>query len=155
MVRNPQHLLMNSATTYLLTKWRMNTTVKTCFKCGAEKAITEFYVHPQMGDGRLNKCKQCTRKDVSKNYQDNLDYYRAYDKKRGFRPSSPEKTVARNAVNRALKMGRIVRGPCEIGTECFGRIEGHHDDYSKPLEVRWLCKKHHAEAHTQQDTVAA
>lgn len=37
---------------------------KTCFKCGETKMRSEFYAHPQMGDGLLGKCKRCTRKDA-------------------------------------------------------------------------------------------
>lgn len=42
---------------------------KICFKCGIEKPITDYYVHKQMGDGHLNKCKNCTKNDVGKRYE--------------------------------------------------------------------------------------
>ena len=114
--------------------------MKRCFKCGVVKPVTDFYVHPQMGDGRLNKCKECTRKDVRENYVANADYYRAYDRERGYRPGPKHKVAARMAA-RILE-----RKPCEVcGAE---KVEAHHEDYYKPLDVNWLCKRHHAERHT-------
>lgn len=127
----------------------MRTTLKTCFKCGLEKLITDFYAHPAMTDGHLNKCKVCAREDARLNYKKNVEYYRIYDRKRGFRAYDIQKIRARRAVRDALARGELVRGVCEIGVNCYGRIEAHHDDYTKPLNVHWVCKHHHAEIHTK------
>ena len=55
----------------------------------------------------------------------------------------PEKITARSAVSSALYHGKIRRKPCEV---CgILKVEAHHDDYSKPLDVKWLCNKHHKE----------
>jgi hypothetical protein len=61
---------------------------KRCFKCGVEKPISEFYKHPAMMDGHLNKCKNCCKQDVRQNYIKNHDYYLQYEKKRN---QSPER----------------------------------------------------------------
>ena len=132
----------------------MPLTHKPCFRCKEVKAITEFYVHPQMGDGRLNKCKTCTRADVRANYEANIAYYREYDKARGYRPGDEQKVSARNAVAKAVRRGELAPLPCEMSGDHAGRMEAHHEDYSKPLMVQWLCKKHHGEVHTSAESAA-
>ena len=46
--------------------------------------------------------------------------------------------------NHALRTGRIIRAPCEV---CGDTAGAHHDDYDKPLSVRWLCFIHHRQYH--------
>lgn len=58
--------------------------------------------------------------------------------------ANPEKRKAQNLVFVAKRNKTLVPKPCEVcGKE---KSEAHHEDYTKPLEVTWLCKKHHAEA---------
>mgnify|MGYP001611599223 CR=1 FL=1 len=54
----------------------------------------------------------------------------------------------RIAVAKAIQDGVLVREPCEV---CGNpKVDGHHDDYSKPLDVRWLCRSHHRLHHNKQ-----
>lgn len=70
--------------------------------------------------------------------------------KRKSYPRPPEKLRARIMAICARRAGKLVRQPCEkCGVE---QTDAHHDDYSKPLEVRWLCRAHHLELHRQQRT---
>ena len=55
---------------------------KTCFKCNKTLPLTEFYTHPQMGDGHLGKCKECTKKDSTDRRTAKIDEVRKYDRNR-------------------------------------------------------------------------
>jgi hypothetical protein len=134
--------------------------MKTCFKCKRLQPIDNFYPHPQMGDGRLNKCKECTKSDVRTNRAKRLDHYREYDKLRFKEPErrkahavslkkhrqrNPQKSIARVRTARAIRSGQLIRQPCEVCGNA--KSEAHHPDYSKPLDVRWLCRVHHRMEH--------
>lgn len=130
---------------------------KQCFKCKEDKVMDEFYRHPRMADGRLNKCKDCTRKDTRENRAGKLEFYREYDRKRGNRQGSeyvkeyreryPSKARAHRLLNYNLAKGYLVKEPCEVcGSE---KVVAHHDDYALPLKVRWLCQGHHKQWHAK------
>ena len=59
-----------------------------------------------------------------------------------------EKWAARGKVRKAVKAGTLTRLPCEVCGD--PDTQGHHDDYTKPLDVRWLCSTHHAEHHRRE-----
>jgi len=149
--------------------------MKACFKCNTEKPFSEFYRHSGMGDGYLGKCKSCTKKDAHKHREDNIDKVKAYDRNRpnkaeraqkqndylktekgksvsfiatrNYRNSNPERYRANTAVGNAIRDGRLIR-PNECS--CCGVIckpHGHHNNYSKPLDVIWYCNKCHNQYH--------
>lgn len=51
------------------------------------------------------------------------------------------KMVARRYVMTMLQRGHITREPCEVCGKL--KVQAHHDDYSNPLDIRWLCREHH------------
>lgn len=55
------------------------------------------------------------------------------------------KHAVRKAVSRAVKSGRLKKEPCEVCGSA--NSEAHHPDYSDRLNVRWMCRKHHALHH--------
>lgn len=52
---------------------------------------------------------------------------------------------ARSYAHVYVKRGKIKKGPCrECGSE---KSEMHHEDYDKPTEVVWFCRKCHLKHH--------
>lgn len=56
--------------------------------------------------------------------------------------NNPEKVKAHRKIFTEVRAGRIIPQKCFCGK----KGEAHHEDYTKPLEVIWLCKKHHRQA---------
>ena len=60
---------------------------------------------------------------------------------------TPKARFAHQAVQLAIKSGELRRQPCEVCGE--SRTDAHHDSYDKPLDVRFLCARHHRQRHAQ------
>ena len=141
---------------------------KTCKSCGQVKAPAEFYPHPEMADGRLSHCKECQKAKAREWRRASLTV-REYDRERSktpqrrahsravtakFRTERPEAHRAHAAVNKAVRSGKLVRGPC-LFCGSAEHVHGHHRDYSKPLDVVWLCARCHHRLHATLPETAA
>lgn len=131
--------------------------MKKCIECGEVKSLSDFYKNGRMADGHLNKCKECVKSAVTRYRNKNIDKVRAYDRARGnrqdpsyikeYRARYPKKYRANMMVQNQVRRGNLVSCPCEVcGSDNTG---GHHDDYDKPLNVRWLCQAHHMQWHVK------
>lgn len=70
-----------------------------------------------------------------------------------WKAANREKYLAHKVVENAVKSGRLERRPCErCGSQYL--VHAHHDDYSRPLDVMWLCPMHHRERHRELECSA-
>lgn len=84
---------------------------------------------------RLRKSSESKNKNILKV----LDYQRKWKRE------NPEKHQAKVQVGRAVKKGTLIKQPC---IKCGDvKVITHHPDYDKPLDVMWICRKHHREIH--------
>ena len=134
--------------------------LKQCFKCLEVKILSDFYKHGRMIDGHVNKCKECSKKDASKHRGENLSKIRANDRLRGnrarkgylseYRNNNPNVHKAHYTLNNALRSGKITKPTsCEACGLEHDRLNGHHHDYLKRLDVSWLCEACHHQWHSK------
>lgn len=146
----------------------MNKT-KYCPSCKQDKSRKDFSLSNRRADGLRAYCKDCEREKqleynkrtnyqseyYSKNHDIRLEkskqwaknnrekvnkYVREYYK----RPDVWIKWRARLYVKQAVKRGKLIKpAHCEAKDCNVTKIQAHHPDHKKPLDVIWLCHKHH------------
>lgn len=136
--------------------------MKQCSICRIIKPLEDFHRNKNRKDGRDCRCRSCKNAKGKARYHSDPAYkervicqVKAYQAgpgrkkanatKSAYHGKHPKKRRAHNLVYNALRRGDLVKGPCE----CCGELKvvGHHDDYDRPLDVRWLCERHHKEWH--------
>lgn len=131
----------------------------TCRACGQRKPAFEFYSGHVNANGLAGECKECTKLRVRQRSRSNPEV-QAYDRERAklphraelrreitkrWRDQNPTGYAAQSAVSNAIRDGRLTKEPCLF---CgAGKVHAHHRDYTKPLEVIWLCPKCHHRLH--------
>ncbi len=155
--------------------------MKECSSCNVTKNFSDFYKMEKMKDGYLNKCKECVKSRVKKHRHENVESIQAYEKSRSSLSHRVEARAIYQktekgiqAVRRAkiayaernpmIKASHVIVGAAiKNGTlkkpstcSCCGaskKVEGHHDDYTRPLDVRWLCSTCHKAWHREHDPI--
>jgi hypothetical protein len=131
---------------------------KNCFKCGKTLPLTEFYKHPQMPDGHVNKCKECNKADVRGNYYNNIlkDGFIEKERKRGrikyhklYKGLSKANKVRNEKHHAKYPEKKIALTKSNNMIKPFEGAEKHHWSYNieHAKDVIWLTKKDHMKAH--------
>ncbi len=141
----------------------MKEITKVCFKCFTEKPLSDYYKHKQMGDGHLNKCKECTKKDsknqeeinskdpkwLEKEHARHREKYHRLGYKDLHKPSKEEKAL-NNKKHRAKYPEKY---EAKLYSQRIDRIidtnERHHWSYNKIhyKDIIELSVKEHNKAH--------
>ena len=134
--------------------------MKKCSKCGEEKDASQFQKRMASKDFLTSSCKSCLKERDKKRDQDPARIqmkkdYSTTEKGKAARGRAQKKWLESNPVKRAVHIttgnairdGKLIKMPCEC---CEDKVvHAHHDDYAKPLEVRWLCSKCHERWHEE------
>jgi hypothetical protein len=142
--------------------------IKYCWKCKGRKPLDEFYSNKAAPSGISGICKDCARTMALSRYHAKRaenrargrNYYRlnkekvlarqkATSKARAgiWYANNKEKHLARARVRYALQTGKIIKPKECSACHLQLKLQGHHEDYSKPLEIIWLCQQCHDHKH--------
>ena len=129
-------------------------------ECGiCEKCVRRLYMREWYNrKSKQERQEWVARRDKEKVRQRDRERYHTNSSRRTYIDARtqavvkahPEVKKAHDAVSNALRDGRLQKQLCEEkNADCFGVVTAHHDDYSAPLDVRWLCRHHHAKWHVE------
>lgn len=139
--------------------------MKTCAGCNQVKPDLDFRTRAAAPHLLQSLCKCCesekaraykkTRAGANSQSTAEAAYKRSPKGKEAIKRSkqaqrerNPDRLAARSALRHALVAGKVRKWPvCAMPCCQETRVQAHHADYSRPLDVVWLCKAHHSAAH--------
>jgi hypothetical protein len=136
---------------------------KRCPKCGGPSDRLDYTrslvcnacwneYHKAYNRANKDKVAAAQRRYRQRHLTEVRAYQREYERTHPRKPIPSERTTAYGRVQRAKAKGLLVPQPCEVCGDL--KVTAHHDDYSKPLDVRWLCRLHHSRAHSSRGDYA-
>ena len=140
---------------------------KVCTKCGREWPVHEFcwQKRPNGYRHRRSWCKTCsatyhkkwrwTEEGRPKFKKAHLRFATNYAKRNRANPEFRKMKRALAALNAAVRSGKLKRGSCCVSCCGTPNAQAHHEDYSKPFDVIWLCRYHHTMFHNIKRRVFA
>ena len=121
---------------------------KVCTKCGIDKPLSAFCSRKGVPDGRTSWCRECYRVYNTSDRRQQKEYQQT-DRAKELRADYQQRNLPAHSAHQkvyvALQAGELTQLPCEVCDS--SNSEAHHEDYSKPLEVSWLCREHHQDLH--------
>ncbi len=123
-----------------------------CCQCGATRPLSHFTKDTRKPDGHAGLCLPCKRvidrERIRRRYATDEVFRRKKIAVASRHIQKPEQRRARLLAQNARRTGLLVRpDTCERCDLVGVPLHGHHDDYSKPLEVKWLCRTCHGRQH--------
>lgn len=135
---------------------------KTCSRCNETKPLEDYPRSAGYTHGNRGQCRSCLneiariyrRKNTERKREINRRWresHREQDRERlrRWRSENELKQWAQNLVKRAVNQGRLRQRAC-LMCESVETV-AHHPDYLRPLEVVWLCERHHKQVHASAD----
>jgi ribosomal protein S27AE len=149
---------------------------KICTSCGDKKPLSKYQTRSLSKDGVTASCKDCLKKRDARRFQDDprvkarhlayqsTDHGKASMIAAKKKWANENKEIAKatrlvwlekNPEKRAAHLilaSAVLRGLVNKPNECSkcgagGRIDGHHHDYTRPIDVTWLCRQCHVSEH--------
>lgn len=150
--------------------------MKHCNTCNTNKSDDQFHKRAASVDGLAARCRDCqriydkARANKPDRVQARAEYAKSeagikagnrakrawahrnkdkvYEIGRAYIETNPKKAKVHGIVGYAIRLGKLKAEPCEACGET-SHVHAHHDDYDKPVDVRWLCSAHHRSWHAE------
>lgn len=104
-------------------------------------------------DGHEGKCKKCRLSDLKKLRAIGRFKERELLKAKKYSRIYPERIIAKGKIRNMLKYGKMIKPKkCEVCLKSK-KLLAHHEDYNKPLDVRWVCYSCHKLIHQGEISV--